>query len=191
MRGQFAGLEDKAAARRQRRGDLPGRLQQRVVPWRDQGADTHGLVLDSADHRGAAGIHHPAGILAGELAEVLEAIGDVVHVDFAFHQALARVQRLRAREVILALAQPVGHVDQERAALQRRLAGPFAGVEGCPGSLHSAGGILSGSLGDSAHQFAVGRAVDVPGAAVGRCSPAAADDKAFRCSFRFLLRFEI
>ena len=53
-RGQLAGLEDEGAARGDRRGDLPGGLQQRVVPRRDERAHADRLGHHAADHVGAA-----------------------------------------------------------------------------------------------------------------------------------------
>ena len=58
-RGQLARLEHERAAGGQRGGDLPGGLQQRVVPRGDQRADADRLVHDPADHVGAAGVDDP------------------------------------------------------------------------------------------------------------------------------------
>jgi len=54
VRGELAGLEDEGVSGRQCRGNLPGRLQQRVVPRRDQPAYAHRLVDDAAEHPGTS-----------------------------------------------------------------------------------------------------------------------------------------
>ncbi len=50
QRGQLAGLDHGRVARGQGRRELPGDLQQRVVPRRDERADTDRLVRDPAGH---------------------------------------------------------------------------------------------------------------------------------------------
>ena len=65
VRRELAGLEHEGAAGRERRRDLPGDLEQRVVPGRDQPADADGLVHDPADHVGAAGVDDPARLGVG------------------------------------------------------------------------------------------------------------------------------
>ena len=64
-RGQLARLEHEGVAGRRRGRDLPRRLQQRVVPRRDQAADADRLVHDPADRVGVAGVDDPAGVGAG------------------------------------------------------------------------------------------------------------------------------
>ena len=64
-RRQLAGLEHERVAGQQGRGHLPRRLQQRVVPRRDQAAHADRLVHHAADGVGDAGVDHPAGVRAG------------------------------------------------------------------------------------------------------------------------------
>ena len=72
MRGELAGLEHEGVARGQARRDLPGGLQQRVVPRRDQPADADRLVHDAADHVRPAGVDDPAGVLGRDVGVVPE-----------------------------------------------------------------------------------------------------------------------
>ena len=160
-RGQLGGLEDEGAAGGQRGRDLPRRLEQGVVPRRDQAADAHGLVDDFADDGGVPGVDHAARLLPGEPAEVLEAGGNVVHVDAAFDHPLAGVQRLGAGELFPAFAQSGGDLEQEGAALGCRDRGPDAGVEGRTGCGDGALGVLPAGLGHCGHQFAVGGVADL------------------------------
>ena len=72
VRRQLAGLEDEGVAGREAGGDLPGDLEERVVPRRDQRADADRLVHDPADDVGVAGVDHPAGVLGRDPAVVAE-----------------------------------------------------------------------------------------------------------------------
>ena len=81
VRRQLAGLEDEGVAGREAGRDLPGDLEERVVPRRDQRADADRLVHDPADDVGVAGVDHPAGVLGRDPAVVAEDrdhVGDVV-----------------------------------------------------------------------------------------------------------------
>ena len=69
---QLAGLEHERVAGREAGRDLPGDLEQRVVPGRDQAAHADRLVHDPADDVGCAGVDHPAGLLGGDAAVVAE-----------------------------------------------------------------------------------------------------------------------
>ena len=72
VRRQLAGLEHERVAGREAGRDLPGDLEQRVVPRRDQAAHADRLVHDPADDVGVAGVDHPAGLLGGDAAVVAE-----------------------------------------------------------------------------------------------------------------------
>ena len=116
MRGELCGLEDEGVAGGDGRSDLPCRLQQRVVPWGDERADAEGFVHDLRGHGVGSGVDDATGIVCGELAEVVEAVRDVVHVDLRFDEALAGVQGLGAGEFVLALTQHGGELQQQVAA---------------------------------------------------------------------------
>src|SRR5690606_37780650 len=78
--GDLAGLEDHRVARRQRGGHLPRHLQQRVVPRRDQRADTHRFVHHAAAYGRLPRIDESTGVGFGLRGVVLEHRGDIVHV---------------------------------------------------------------------------------------------------------------
>ena len=131
-RGQLARLEHEGVARGQRGSDLPRRLQQRIVPRRDQPAHADGLPHHAADRVVPAGVDDPPGVGAGHPAEVAEAGDDVIDVVLGLDQSLAGVQRLGPRHLRLVPLEEVGHAEQQRAPLPGRQCGPGAVVEGGP-----------------------------------------------------------
>ena len=124
------GLSTKVLPGGQAGRDLPGGLQQRVVPRRDQAAHADRLVHDAADHVGLAGVDHPTGVLRRDVAVVVEHADHVVDVVLALDEALAGVERLGAGDRGLVARQQVGDAVQQRAALERRAARPVTVVEG-------------------------------------------------------------
>ena len=94
VRRELARLEHEGVAGRQAGGDLPGHLEEWVVPGRDQAADSDRLVDDPADHVGVARVDHPAGLLGGDVAVVAEDADHVVDVVLALDQPLAGVEGL-------------------------------------------------------------------------------------------------
>src|SRR5262249_15897118 len=76
--GGVGGVEEEGVAGKQGGGDLPGGLQQGVVPRGDQPADADRLVHDPADRVRASGVAPPTGVGAGDPAVVAEAGHDVV-----------------------------------------------------------------------------------------------------------------
>ncbi len=130
VRGQLAGLEHEGVAGGQARRDLPGGLEERVVPRRDQAAHADRLVHHAADHVGVAGVDDPAGVLRGDppvVAEHGHHVGDVV---VALDQPLAGVQGLGPRHGVGVALEQVGDAEQQVAALAGRRRRPGAVVEG-------------------------------------------------------------
>ena len=161
------------AARRGR--DLPGGLQQRVVPGGDQAADADGLVHDAADHVGPSGVDDATGVLGRDVGVVPEHPDDVVDVVLALDQALAGVQRLGAGDGVLVADQQVGDPVQQRAALERRGAGPRPVVERRAGRADRGGGVLGAGLVDLGDQRTVRRAADLPALALASALPSPPD----------------
>ena len=110
---QLAGLDDEGVAGRQCRTDLPRRLQQRVVPGRDQTAHADRLVVDPRQGAGRAGLddsprealRHPR-----EVAEAAHHVGDVVA---RLDDPLAGVEGLRSRDDLDIALKEVGDAIQE------------------------------------------------------------------------------
>jgi hypothetical protein len=75
-----------------------------------------GFVHDPRGHGVGAGVDDATGVVGGELAEVVEAVRDVVHVDLRFDEALAGVQGLGVGEFVPALTQGGGELQQQVAA---------------------------------------------------------------------------
>jgi ParB family chromosome partitioning protein len=98
--GDLARLAHHRVPGGQRGGELPGQLQQRVVPRGDERAHAHRLVHHPAEHVRVAGVDHPAGVRVGEARVVAEHGGDVVDVDPSFAHGLAGVGALRPRECL-------------------------------------------------------------------------------------------
>ena len=128
QRGQLAGLDHRRVARGQRRRELPGDLQQRVVPRRDQRADADRLVHDAAHHPRPARVHHPARVLSRHPGVEAEHAGAEAHLGAGLGRlsqkrlqvrpcrqiGLAQGHRLRRH---VARAQPVeGVAEEDRGA---------------------------------------------------------------------------
>ena len=117
-RGELARLEHEGVAGRERRGDLPGGLQERVVPRRDQRADADRLVDHPAGHGRDAGVDDPPGVGLGQRGEVPEHPHDVVDVDLRLDEPLAGVEGLQPGDLVLLGLEPIGHPVQQGGALR-------------------------------------------------------------------------
>ena len=132
---------------------------------------------DAAGDGVGSGVDDAACIIGGKLAEVVEAVGDIVHVDLGLDVALAGVKGLGTSELGLALT-------QDRSELEEKVAS-FAGGHACPdarvigstcGSDCEFGVSWTGfvHLGDEA---AVGRIMDLSDPAVLGRNPLSIDEK--------------
>ena len=92
----LGGLEHHRAAGGDRRRELPGRHEQRIVPRDDLAGDADRLAQREA-HRVVGHGQHLAVDLGGEAAVVLEAGGDVGDVVLGLDDRLAGVASSRAR----------------------------------------------------------------------------------------------
>ena len=125
-RRQLRGLADRGVAGGQRRRQLPGQEQQRIVPGHDAGDHADRLL----DHQRQLGRldrgNHPAGRVAADLRVVVEGgrrPADLVRV---LDQRLAALQRHQLGELVAAGAEPGGDLVQELGALDRRCSLPVA-----------------------------------------------------------------
>ncbi len=143
VRGELAGLEDERVAGGQAGRDLPGDLEQRVVPRGDQAADADRLVDDPADDVGVAGVDDPAGLLGRHVAVVPEDADDVGDVVLRLDEPLAGVERLHPGDLVGVTHQQVGEPEQQVTALARRGARPAAVVEGAAGGRDRGLGVLA------------------------------------------------
>ena len=173
VRGQLAGLEHEGAAGGQARRDLPGDLEQRVVPRRDQAADADRLVDDPADDVGVAGVDDPSGVLGchpAVVAEDRDHVGDVVP---ALDEPLAGVEGLHPRDLVGVALEQVGHPQQEVTALAGRGSGPCAVVERAMGGPDRRLRVLLGRVVDLRDERAVCRAADLAPASGAGARPSA------------------
>ncbi len=175
MRRELARLEHERVAGRQARRDLPGGLEERVVPRGDQAAHPHRVVHDPADHVGVAGVDDPSGLVVGRVPEVPEHRDHVVDVVLALDQALAGVEGLRPGDDVLVSLEQVGDAQQQVTSLACRGARPGALVEGAPRRADGCGGVLGSGLVDGRHELPVGGAPDLPAARAARGQPRSVD----------------
>ena len=157
MRRQFRRFQDEGVTCGDRRGDFPGRLQQWEVPRGDHPADTHRLIDHGGDDRPISGIDEAARVMVGDLAEVPEAVRDVVDVALCLDQAFSGVQGLGAGELILALDQGIGNLEQEVATLTGGHRRPHTGIESPTGSRDGFLGVSGSRLRHHSHHFPVRR----------------------------------
>jgi hypothetical protein len=130
QRGQMRGLHHCSAARRECGGDLPGQLQQRVVPRPDQPAHPDGLVHDATQGRGDARLHEAPRLLVRQVGVIPEDTDHVRDIEAALAQSLAGVQGLLARELLQVPFEEIGDAIQQRRPLAGRAARPVGLVEG-------------------------------------------------------------
>jgi len=158
-RCQLRRLADGGVAGRQRRGELPGQQQQRVIPGHDA-ADDPDRVLD--DQRELCGLDrgdHPAGRVAPDLRVVVEGRGGPADLVGVLDQRLAALQGHHLGELIGVRPQPVGDLVKHLPALDRGRPAPLTG--------RLAGGgdrrvdLLGGCLGDAGDGLLGGRVLDL------------------------------
>ena len=120
----FAGFEHHAVAHGQRRRDLPGRHDHRVVPGHHHAHHTHRLTRDEGQRgisRGCNFVVH----LVYRLAVPADTVGSTVHVHRAgVLHGLAHVHRFGQGQCIGVFQQQVGKLDHDAFALRRRQAAP-------------------------------------------------------------------
>src|SRR5699024_10255683 len=104
------------------------------VPGCDRATAPQRRIVDAAAHGSIARVDHAPGLLAGQFAVVVETGGDIVHVHPGLDDPLAGVIGLGASELLLALAQLLGHPQQQIATLRSGHTGPHAVIERTPGS---------------------------------------------------------
>ena len=152
------GLEDDRVARRQRRAELPGRHQQRVVPRHDQPDHADRLARDERERRRS---RRPD--LAVDLVDRLGEVAEVGRraVDLALRAAdrLAHVERDHQREPVAVALDQVGQPQEDGAARARREPRPRAGLEGAPGHRDRAVDVL-GVAGRDVEQRLAGERAD-------------------------------
>ena len=127
---QLGGLEDERVAGGEGRRDLPGDLQERVVPRSDEGADADRLVDDPAQCAGRAGGHQPAGVLVGETGVVAEDADRILDVVAPLAESLAGVARLLAGDLLEVTLEQVGDTVEEQPTLRGGRGRPRPMVEG-------------------------------------------------------------
>ena len=175
VRRQLARLEHERVAGREAGRDLPGGLEERVVPGRDQRADPERLVDDAAEHVLAAGVDDPSGVLGRDAAVVPEHRDHVGDVVLALDQPLAGVARLGQRHLGDVALEEVGHPQQQVAPLAGGGRRPRPVVEGVVRRTDGGPRVVGAGLVDLGHEGAVGRAADGAAAACGRARPSPVD----------------
>ena len=111
-------------ARRQRRGELPGQQQQRVVPGHDGAHHAHRLLGHQGQLRRLDRRDHPPGRGTAQLGVEVERRRGPVDLVGVLDQRLAALQRHHARQLVLRRAEAGGHLVQHLAPLERGGPGP-------------------------------------------------------------------
>jgi len=149
QRRLFTGLEHHRVACRQRRGDLPGGHDHRVVPRNDHPHHPHGLAGDERQGgigRGGDLVVH----LVRGLAIPAQAVGRAVHVHpLGVFDGLAHVEGLGQGQLVAVSLHQLGKLDEDALAHGGRLASPTAVLEGDACGLHRGvdiGGVPTGHL---------------------------------------------
>ena len=162
VRGELARLEHERVAGGQAGRDLPGDLEERVVPRSDQGADADGLVHDPADHVGVAGVDDPAGVLGGDPAVVAE---DATRCRRCRTRDSTRrlpvsSDSIRARSALSRSSRSATLVSRSPRSRARRVR-PGAVVEGAVRGGDGGLGVLDAGLVHLGDEGPVGRAADL------------------------------
>ena len=126
QRRHLGGLADGRVAGGERRRELPGQQQQRVVPGHDA-ADRADRVLDH--QRELARLDrrdHPPGRVAADLGVVVEGGGGPADLVGVLDQGLAALERHQLCELVRPRTEPGRDLVQQLAALDRRGALPPA-----------------------------------------------------------------
>ena len=175
VRRQLARLEHEGVAGGEAGRDLPGGLEERVVPRRDERTHADRLVDDAAEHVLAAGVDDPAGVLGGDVAVVPEHRDHVRDVVLALDQPLAGVHRLGQRHLVGVALEEVGQSEQQVAALAGGGRRPGTVVEGVVRRRDGGARVVGAGLVDLRHEGAVGGAADGAPAAGRRAHPSPVD----------------
>src|ERR1700730_8936943 len=117
-RGLLGRLQHAGAARGQRRRQLPGRHQQRIIPRNDLARDSD-RFLECEAHGVVRNRIHISENFCGEAAVVLKAGGDVRNVVFRFNDRLARVAGFQLRQHGRVLANLVCQTEEHSSAFLR------------------------------------------------------------------------
>ena len=168
-------LENDGIARDERRPELPGRDDERIVPRHDRADDAERLF---AHHRHVVRADRGdlVGELVGELCVILDAIGAGRHVHLQrIGDRLADVERLEQRKLFRALADELGEAQEHPLLLGRVGVAPDAALEGVPRRFDRLVDVGLAAIGDVSEDLAVDRRDFGEGRAVGRRDIGAVD----------------
>ncbi len=177
QRRLLGGLEDDAVAGRERRPELPGRDDERVVPRHDRADDAERLALHER-HRFRTDGRQLAAPLVDGLAVEAQARCGARDVDAQrVADRLADVEGLEQGEVVYARLDEVGEAQQDAAALGGRRPAPGPAVEGAAAGAHGAVDVLGAAAGDVGEVAAVAGTVVGERRPVGRRGEGAVDER--------------
>ncbi len=152
-----SGLQHNGIARRQRRPQLPGRDDQRVVPGHDRGNDADRFAGNERQGLGAGWADLPED-LVDQLGVPLERRSAARHVDRQrVADRLADVERLEQRELLAIATDQLRESEEDALAVLRRLVGPAAIIECGPGRRDRPVDVGRVALGDVGDRPAVAR----------------------------------
>ena len=157
--------------------DLPGRLQQRVVPRRDQAADADRLVHDPADHVGAAGVDDAAARPAAATGRSGGRPPTTSSTSYSLSTSRLPVSSDSARATtrLVALEQVGDAVQQRRPARSRSRPASSPSSNAARAAAIAASVSCGAGLVDLGDQRAVRRAADLPAPALASALPSPPD----------------
>ena len=164
QRRELGRLRHDRVARGDRRRQLPGEQQQRVVPRHDAAHGADRLLHDERELGGLDRRDHAAGEVAAHLGVVVEGRRGPADLVGVLDQRLAALERHHPRQLVGARAQPRGHLVQQLGALDGRERGP--GREGLARGGHGRVELLGRRQPDGGHGLLGGRVLDGERAAV-------------------------
>src|SRR5579859_187298 len=167
QRSLLGGLENAGATSGERRRQLPGGHEQRIVPRNDLRGHAHRLAQGETQRVGRHGIDVPED-LGGQTAVVFETGGHVGDVIFGFHDGLAGVAGFEVGKAGGILANFLGQLEQNTATILCGGFRPGTGVKGFARGFYRGVDIFFIGGADPSDYFFGGRIVN--GKGFSRCA---------------------
>ena len=171
----FTGLEHHRIAGCQRRGDLPGGHDHRVIPGHDHAHHPHGLPRDQCQSGAWRRCDFVVHLVHG-LAIPAQAVGGTVDVNATrIADRFAHVQRFGQGQFLTGGEQQIGKTDHDSFALSWRQAAPALVVKRSPGRTNRRIDVRRVAAGDLGQQPTIDRREAVEGGPGSRPDPLAID----------------
>ena len=176
-RRQLARLQHEGASGRECGSDLPGCLEERVVPRSDESTHADGRIVDARAHIRVARIDDTAAecVALSEARKITERLRHISDVVLGLDQALAGVEGLQTGDDVDIALEEIRDTGEQPAPLGDGDARPATMVECRTCGEDGALGVDSRRLIDDADDLPVSRASDLARAALGGRDPGTVD----------------